>query len=115
MSTTLQDAPFRLAEHPTELQMLSKYFRALGDPTRLEILRLIDGRERSVNELVAALNTEQPRVSNHLAVLRWAQFVKTRREHRTIYYTVADPRVTQLVKIASELLAQNEDHQAAIR
>jgi DNA-binding transcriptional ArsR family regulator len=62
---------------------------------------------------VAALALPQPKVSNHLACLRWCGFVTTRREHRTIYYRVADPRVREIVSLARELLSENADHVAA--
>lgn len=111
----LQEAPFRLSAKPSELEVLAKYFRVLGDPTRLEILRLIESQERSVNELVGLLDTAQPRVSNHLAVLRWSKFVSTRRDHRTIYYRVADKRVSKLIALADQLLQKNEEHLAVIQ
>jgi hypothetical protein len=46
-------APFRIPRHPTERQLLAKYFRAFGDPTRLHILELLDERdELSFGEIV---------------------------------------------------------------
>lgn len=113
--STLELAPFRLPDEPAELDMLAKYFRGLGDPTRLEILELIADRERSVGDLVNQIGTTQPRVSNHLAVLRWCGFVTTRREHRTIYYTVSDARVTRMIQLARELLSANSEHWSAVR
>lgn len=73
---------------------------------------LVDG-ERSVSEIVAALAIAQPKVSNHLACLRWCGFVETRREHRTIYYRLADRRVWRMVELARALLEDNEEHIAA--
>jgi DNA-binding transcriptional ArsR family regulator len=113
-SSVVEIAPFRLPSEPDELDMLGKYFRGLGDPTRLQILELIADRERSVGELVDRIQTTQPRVSNHLAVLRWCGFVSTRREHRTIFYRVADERVNEIIRAARELLRANEEHQAAV-
>jgi DNA-binding transcriptional ArsR family regulator len=112
-ATTLETAPFRLPDAPAETDLLAKYFRALGDPTRLRVLELLGDRERSVGELVAALGLTQPRVSNHLACLRWCGFVTSRREHRTIYYRLADERLREIVTLARELLAGNADHVAA--
>jgi DNA-binding transcriptional ArsR family regulator len=94
---------------------VAKYFRAFGDPTRLAILRLLADGERSVTELVAQLGAPQPKVSNHLACLRWCGFVDTRRDHRTVYYRVADPRVLEMVELAHALLEQNAEHVAACR
>ena len=110
-----QPAPFRLPEAPTEPDLLAKYFRGLGDPTRVRILRLLEERERSVGELVKALRSPQPKVSNHLACLRWCGFVESRREHRTVYYRLADQRITALLELGGELLCENAEHIAACR
>lgn len=104
------DAPFRLAARPEPVDLVAKYFRALGDPVRLRVLRLLDESERSVGELAAALEIAQPRLSNHLACLRWCGFVRTRREHRTVYYRLADARVSALLAIGEALLADNAEH-----
>ena len=90
--------------------LMAKYFRGLGDPTRLRILELIADRERSVGELVEALGRSQPTVSNHLACLRWCGFVVTRREHRSVYYSIADARVLELLRLAGGLLDDNAAH-----
>ena len=106
-------APFRLPDRLTERDLLAKYFRTLGNPTRLRILELLRERERPVGELVEQLTTSQPYVSNQLACLRWCGLVTTRREHRTIYYRLADERVEQILALARSLLADNAEHVAA--
>ena len=114
MSTTaLENAPFRLPNAPGEQDLLAKYFRGLGDPTRLRILDLLAHGEHTVGELVAALAQPQPKVSNHLACLRWCGFVHTRRAHRTLHYRLADDRVREIVTLARQLLVENAEHVAA--
>ena len=103
-------APFRLPEAVTPRDLLAKYFRALGNPTRLRILELLRERERPVGELVDQLRTSQPYVSNQLACLRGCGLVTTRRDHRTIYYRLADARVEQILALAQSLLDDNADH-----
>jgi ArsR family transcriptional regulator, cadmium/lead-responsive transcriptional repressor len=113
---TLERSPFALSNAPTEPELVGKYFRALGDPTRVRILELLrDHDELSVTALVARLGQSQPKVSNHLACLRWCGFVHTRREHPTVYYRIADERVTRLLELGRALLADNADHVAACR
>jgi ArsR family transcriptional regulator, cadmium/lead-responsive transcriptional repressor len=109
-----QLAPFRLPASPSHSDMVAKYFRALGDPTRLRILGLLqaDG-ELSAGDLTRRLGQPQPKVSNHLACLRWCGFVATRRDHRVIYYRLADQRVATLLELAGGLLADNAEHVAA--
>ncbi len=92
------------------MDVLAKYFRAFADPTRLTILELVAESERSVGELVVATGQSQPKVSNHLACLRWCGFVATRREHRRVYYSIADSRVSDLLALAHGLLEENADH-----
>jgi len=106
-------APFRLPETVTHRDLLAKYFRTLGNPTRLRILELLRERERPVGELVDQLRTSQPYVSNQLACLRWCGLVTTRRNHRTVYYRLADARVEQILALAQSLLDDNADHVAA--
>jgi DNA-binding transcriptional ArsR family regulator len=115
MEAALLNAPFRLPSAPVESDLLAKYFRVLGDPIRLRILDLVADRERSVRELAERLGAPQPKVSNHLACLRWCGFVTTRREHRTVFYRLADERVGAVVALGRELLRDNEEHVAACR
>lgn len=91
----------------------ARFFRALGDPTRLAIMRLLLRRPHSVSELVRELGLGQSRVSNHLACLRWCLFVTTERRGREIVYSVSDKRLRRLLGVASEMVAGNEDHLAS--
>ena len=115
MEAAMISAPFRLPAEPVEGDLLAKYFRVLGDRTRLRILDLVREQERSVGELAQFLREPQPKVSNHLACLRWCGFVATRREHRTIYYRLADERVEGVIALGRALLHDNAEHVAACR
>lgn len=109
-------APFVLPESPVESDMIAKYFRGLGDPMRVLILELLhEHGELSVGQLVERLGESQPKVSNHLACLRWCGFVATRRESPSVIYRVADDRVLQLLELSRALLADNAGHVVACR
>ena len=69
--------------------------------------------ELTVGELVARLGISQPKVSNHLACLRWCGFIEARREGRTVFNRIADPRVATMLDLAGSLLADNAEHVAA--
>jgi DNA-binding transcriptional ArsR family regulator len=113
MDTVIADAPFTLADAPSRTELLAKYFRGLGDPTRLRILRLLDEHaELPAGELVRRLEMPQATVSTHLACLRWCGFVTTRRDNRSVIYRLADPRVSELVAVADSLLEDNAEHVA---
>lgn len=110
----IADAPFRLPRSPAEADLVAKYFRALGDPTRIRILELLDAEgELSVGELVERLGMPQPSISNHLACLRWCGFVAGRRAGRTIFNRVADERVSSVLELGRAILADNAEHVAA--
>ena len=108
--------PFLLPEAPAEPDLVSKYFRVLSDPTRVRVLELLDERgELSVGELVERLGESQPKISNHLACLRWCGFVERERRHPHVFYRVADERVLNVLALARALLADNAEHVASCR
>jgi ArsR family transcriptional regulator, cadmium/lead-responsive transcriptional repressor len=112
--TQIPGARLRLPETLTDQDLLAKYFRALGNPTRLAILELLrEHGELNVQDIVGRTGSTQPQVSNHLACLRWCGFVTTRREHRAIYYRLADERVDRVLDLARSLLSDNAEHVAA--
>ncbi len=88
----------------------ARFFRVLGDPTRLRILELLVDAPRTVSELVEALNCPQSRVSNHLACLRWCEFVDAERHGRQVTYRIRDQRVRGLVEAARSMAAEHCDH-----
>ena len=109
-------SPFVLPEAPVASDLVAKYFRGLGDSTRVRILELLhEHGELAVGDLVERLGQSQPKVSNHLACLRWCGFVETRREHPSVYYRIADGRVAELLALGRALLADNAEHVAACR
>jgi DNA-binding transcriptional ArsR family regulator len=114
MSSPQLTSPFRLPESPARSDLVAKYFRGFGDPTRVRILELLRAEGvLSVGELVERLGEPQPKVSNHLACLRWCGFVEGRREHRTVLNRIADARVDAMLDLANALLADNAEHVAA--
>src|SRR5579885_1659600 len=116
MPVPVLEAPFRLPEAPARNDLVAKYFRGLGDPTRVRILELLrDEGELSVGQLVERLGQAQPKVSNHLACLRWCGFVESRQEGRFVYYRLASRKVAALIDLARELLRANEEHVALCR
>ena len=66
----------------------SDVFNAVAEPRRREILSFLAGEERSVLDIVDAIELEQPSVSKHLRVLRDVGLVSTRRDGRQVLYSV---------------------------
>jgi DNA-binding transcriptional ArsR family regulator len=81
-----------------EFQSAVDMLKLLGDETRLRIIwALLDG-EHSVNELATLVGAQAAGVSQHLAKLRLARLVRTRRQGTRIYYVADDTHVRRLVE-----------------
>ncbi|MGW8437896.1 ArsR/SmtB family transcription factor [Nocardiopsis sp. NPDC055879] len=89
------------------VEVVAKFFRALGDPTRLRLLEFLSHAEHTVTECVEHVGLSQGRVSTHLSCLADCGYVAARREGRRAYYRVIDPRVADLVVLARALAADN--------
>lgn len=69
---------------------LIKIFKALSEETRLRIIKLLEGGELCVCDIVAALDLIQPKISFHLNALKEAGFIKDRKQGRWTYYKLND-------------------------
>ena len=78
------------------LALVARRFRTLGAPLRLRILQQLEIGEKTVNELVSALDGNQPNVSKHLQILSDGGLVSRRREGTSIVYAISDPMVFKL-------------------
>jgi DNA-binding transcriptional ArsR family regulator len=77
--------------------------KALADAKRLCVVeRLADG-ERSVSDLSRDVGCQVPNMSQHLAVLRSAGIVSTRREGSTVFYRLADPQVLEVYRLLQQV------------
>jgi DNA-binding transcriptional ArsR family regulator len=80
-----------------QVGLVVEIFRMLADFTRVQVLWSLAGREMSVNELAEHVGKPAPSVSQHLAKLRMARLVRTRREGTTVFYRLENDHVRQLV------------------
>lgn len=62
--------------------------KALSDPTRREILRLLSGGERTAGELSSSFDMTKPSMSHHFAVLKEADLIRSRRDGQQIFYAL---------------------------
>ena len=77
--------------------------RALADPLRLAVLHHLMGGPASVSELMTVVGAEQSRLSNHLALLRERDLVRTTRQGRHVIYELHDPAVARLVESLGQI------------
>ncbi|MDD5111517.1 MAG: metalloregulator ArsR/SmtB family transcription factor [Candidatus Altiarchaeota archaeon] len=80
-----------------------KVFKALGDPTRLMIVKMLAKCEKCVCEIIPATGKSQPTTSAHLKVLHEAGLLKSRKDGLSVYYRIADESVRGLIKAAEKI------------
>jgi ArsR family transcriptional regulator len=78
-------------------------FKALADPTRREILRLLRSGEKTAGELAACFDMSKPSVSHHFAVLKSADLIRSRRDGQQIYYALNTTVVEDLLTMIWDL------------
>jgi DNA-binding transcriptional ArsR family regulator len=90
----------------------AELFRVIGHPVRIRILELLREGERTVGELQAQLDLDSSGTSQHLAALRRHGLLGSRRARTSVYYRLKDPRISQLLWVAREILASrlSESH-----
>lgn len=84
------------------LDRIAARFRVLSEPARLKILRRLLQSETSVGEIAEAAGLSQANTSKHLGVLLAARFVKRRARGNVVYYSVDDPTLPELCKVACD-------------
>ncbi len=86
-------------DQDVERQRTAVIARALADPKRLCVLESLSEGELSVSDLSVCVGCQVPNMSQHLAVLRAAGLVHSRREGSTVYYRLADPRILEAYRL----------------
>jgi ArsR family transcriptional regulator len=85
-------------------ELKAELFRALSHPARIRILETLSTGERSVGEMQPEIGIELSHLSQQLAVLRRAGLVASRKEGQSVYYSVKDPLIADLLRVAKQLL-----------
>lgn len=81
----------------------AKMLKAMGNEKRLEILYHLFQKEQNVGELEKVIGLSQSALSQHLAVLRNEGLVKTRREAQTIFYSIKNSKVNDVLKMLDKM------------
>lgn len=87
-------------------QLKAEFFKTLGHPARIRVLELLGQREHAVSELLPEVGVEAANLSQHLAVLRRAGLVVTRKDGAAVYYSLTSPRVAELLAVARGILTE---------
>ena len=86
----------------TELYDLSELFKVFGDSTRIRILFVLFEAEVCVCDLASALNMTQSAISHQLRILKQNKLVKSRREGKSVFYSLADDHVRTIINQGRE-------------
>lgn len=92
-----------ISELETNAGEASAFLKALSHPKRLLVLCNLVDDEVTSGELAERLGISHPNLSQHLAKLKSENLVATRRTATTIYYRVADPRISEIINVLYEM------------
>jgi DNA-binding transcriptional ArsR family regulator len=81
---------------------MSEFFKSLANPVRLRIVCELSARESSVGQLSEAVGVSMTAISQNLALLRKDKLVRSRRSNQTMFYSLADERVTRIIELLAE-------------
>ncbi len=87
----------------TKLYDLAELFKVFGDSTRIRILFVLFEAEGCVCDLAEALHMTQSAISHQLRILKQSRLVKSRREGKSVFYSLADAHVRSII-------AQGREH-----
>ena len=87
---------------------MNEAFKALSDPTRREIVRLLRGGEMTAGELAEHFDMSKPSVSHHFAKLKEADLITARRDGQQIYYALNTTVVEDLLTVFLDLFGAQE-------
>jgi DNA-binding transcriptional ArsR family regulator len=106
-SRARSDASGEAVQRQAVYQVKAEFFRILGHPVRVRILELLKDGERTVGDLQNALQMDSSGTSQHLGVLRKNGVLEGRRVGTSVYYTVRDPRIFQLLEVSRQILTSS--------
>lgn len=88
-------------------QLKADFFKTLGHPARIRVLEVLRDGEKSVGDLIPDVGIEASHLSQQLGVLRRANVLRSRKEGASVLYSVADPRIFDLLEVARAILSSS--------
>lgn len=105
-----------MASEELVFKIKADFLRCLAHPARLAVIEHLKAREASVGQIVSALKLEQSGLSKHLALLRQAGIVTSRQQGVTVYYSIRDHDIFQVLRPIAEILRKRfKESQAVLR
>jgi ArsR family transcriptional regulator len=98
----------RIGKSEKTLRELEDFFAALGDTTRLKMLKVIADEELCSCEVMAALELTQPTTSHHLGILERTGILSSRRNGKWVFYKIANSQVKNLIAKGFNLVEETD-------
>ncbi len=84
----------------------ARFLKCIGEPTRLQILKLLAEGEKCVGELASFLNKEQSLISHHLRALKECNIVTERQQAQKVYYELTQVRLATFINDCEALMKE---------
>ncbi len=91
---------------PSLYKLQSEFCKVLTNPKRLEILHILEKGEKTVTELANITQLRQPNVSQHLSVMRRNRIINERREGKSVYYSLSNPRIIEACNLVRSIMKE---------
>jgi DNA-binding transcriptional ArsR family regulator len=91
---------------PSLYKLQSEFCKALTNPKRLEILHILEKGEKTVTELANITQLRQSNVSQHLSVMRRNRIINEKREGKSVYYSLSNPRITEACNLVRSIMKE---------
>jgi DNA-binding transcriptional ArsR family regulator len=88
-------------------QVKAEFFKTIGHPARIRILEVLREGEQAVSELIPAIEIEASHLSQQLGVLRRANIIQARKVGSSVYYSVTNPAIFDLLEVAKSIITSN--------
>lgn len=96
------------------IQIESDFLRAIAQPTRLRILYFLKDGEKCACEIIPKMKEDQSNISRHLALMKDAGILESRKEGVSVYYKIKDKRVFTLLSIVDEMIKSEIKEKARV-
>lgn len=101
---------------PDGWEKFSRFFFALGDTTRQQILLVFEpGEEICVNDIARLFRLSRPAISHHLKVLREAQLLTCQKRGKEVYYRINHSYCAEVLRVVHEFVAEQSDLAVQLR
>lgn len=92
-----------------DILLIAEFYKIMGDPTRLKILSALDQSELCVSDLALIVEISRSAISHQLKALKAAKLVKSRKDGKTVYYSLDDDHIHSLIQVAVEHICHEKD------